>query len=178
MAEQKEMFGDKPSFTYDKIRSLSYMDQVLKESLRITPPLIQVMRMVKKDIEYGNYKIPAGHYIAVSPTATHHIKEYYPEPEKFDPERFATDAASASAAGDDEQPTKGGRYTYLPFGAGRHRCIGEGFAYVQIKTLWSTILSQYEILPDGPMPKPDYQSLVVLPSNPCNIRYKKRVQKA
>ena len=141
------------------------MDKVLKETLRICPPLIQVMRKVKNEIEHGGYKIPAGHYICISPTATHHLPSHFPNPDKFLPERF--DDASV-------EESKGGIYPYIPFGAGRHRCIGEGFAYMQIKTMWSTILSQFEITLEGERPKPDYQSLVVLPTRPCNVRYKRR----
>lgn len=163
--EQTGLFGKTPHFDYDGVKKLEYMDTVLKETLRICPPLIQVMRKVMVDMDCNGYKIPKGHYIAISPSATHHIPTLWTNPSDFNPERFN---------GTDAEESKGGQYPYLPFGAGRHRCIGEGFAYVQIKTLWSTILSQYEIFPDGPLPKPDYQSLVVLPSRPCNIRYKRR----
>lgn len=65
------------------------------------------------------------------------------------------------------------KFCYVPFGAGRHRCIGESFAYVQNKTIWSVILEMYEIELVGDFPEPNYQSMIHTPITSI-VRYKKR----
>ena len=67
------------------------------------------------------------------------------------------------------------KFSYIPFGAGRHRCIGESFAYVQIKAVWSTLLRMYEFdLVDGHFPEVDVTTMIHTPKNPV-IRYRKRL---
>ena len=66
------------------------------------------------------------------------------------------------------------KFSYVPFGAGRHRCIGEAFAYVQIKTIWSTLLRIYEFeLIDGKFPEINFTTLLHTPDHPV-IRYRRR----
>ena len=66
------------------------------------------------------------------------------------------------------------KFSYVPFGAGRHRCIGETFAYVQIKTIWSVMLQLFEFeLADGHFPGVNYQTMIHTPLNPI-IAYKRR----
>jgi len=76
----------------------------------------------------------------------------------FDPDRFLPPR---------EEDVKGGKFCYFPFGAGRHRCIGEQFAYLQIKTIIATFLRLFAIkLTEKGFPQPDYTSMVVLPKEP------------
>ena len=66
------------------------------------------------------------------------------------------------------------KFCYIPFGAGRHRCIGEAFAYVQIKTIWSALLRTYEFeLVDGRFPPINTATLIHTPAHPV-IRYRRR----
>ena len=68
------------------------------------------------------------------------------------------------------------KFSYVPFGAGRHRCIGERFAYVQIKTIWATMLRLFQFdLVDGHFPKINYQTMIHTPLDPI-IAYKRRVK--
>lgn len=167
--EVMEIAGNEP-LTFDHIKKMRSFDSAIKETLRIHPPLIQIMRLVVKDLTYKNYKIPAGNFICVSPTANHMLPEAFPNPEKFEPERFERDNSSA----DEEKHDINSRFSFVPFGAGRHRCIGENYAFMQLKTIWATILRHYDVVNVTGVPAPSYSSLVVLPSHPNSIKFVKR----
>ena len=155
--------------TYDHIKEFKVFDQVIKETLRIHPPLVQIMRLVVNDITYKNIRIPAGHFICASPTANHMLENVFPNPKKFDPERF-----SIAQEEEEQQKQFNGKFAYSPFGGGRHRCIGEQYAYMQLKTIWATIFRHYDIEAVQPVPLPSYTSLVVLPTEPSHIKFVKR----
>ena len=75
---------------------------------------------------------------------------------------------------DEKKPSGEDKFSYVPFGAGRHRCIGEFFAYVQIKTIWSVLLRKYEFeLVNGHFPEIDFETMIHTPKNPF-VRYKTR----
>ena len=75
---------------------------------------------------------------------------------------------------DENNATNSEKFCYIPFGAGRHRCIGESFAYIQIKTIWSTLLRLFEFdLVNGYFPEVNYTTMIHTPMNPI-IRYKRR----
>merc|ERR1711966_39398 len=67
--------------------------------------------------------------------------------------------------------------SYIGFGAGRHGCMGETFAFMQIKTIWSVLIRNFEFDLIGDLPEPDYEGMVVGPKHPCKIRYKRRDRK-
>lgn len=77
-------------------------------------------------------------------------------------------AGESSTTGDN-------KFSYVPFGAGRHRCIGETFAYVQNKTIWSVLLEQYSLQLEGDMPEPNYQSMIHTPVS-STVTYRRRQQ--
>ncbi|XP_008570378.1 PREDICTED: lanosterol 14-alpha demethylase isoform X2 [Galeopterus variegatus] len=111
----------------------------------------------------AGYTIPPGHQVCVSPTVNQRLKDSWIERLDFNPDRYLRD-----------NPASGEKFAYVPFGAGRHRCIGENFAYVQIKTIWSTMLRLYEFdLIDGYFPTVNYTTMIHTPENPV-IRYKRR----
>jgi sterol 14-demethylase len=67
-----------------------------------------------------------------------------------------------------------GRYQLAGFGGGRHGCMGEQFAYMQIKTIWSVLLRNFDMELVSPLPVPDFEAMVVGPKGECKIRYKRR----
>lgn len=122
-----------------------------------------MMRMVRTPQTVAGYTIPPGHQLCVSPTVNQRLKDSWVERLNFNPDRYLQDS-----------PASGEKFAYIPFGAGRHRCIGENFAYVQIKTIWSTMLRLYEFdLIDGYFPTVNYTTMIHTPKNPV-IRYKQR----
>ena len=113
-------------------------------------------------MQYKGFTIPAGHFICVSPSAIHRREDVWSNPNAFDPERFTRpDAADAH------------KFSYIPFGAGRHKCIGESFAYLQVKSIVATLNRLFEFELAGAPPAGDYTSMIALPTN-YSIRYRRR----
>ncbi|XP_011407086.2 PREDICTED: lanosterol 14-alpha demethylase-like [Amphimedon queenslandica] len=162
--EQLEVCGSNcPPLDYDQLKDLTFLDCCLKETLRLRPPIMTMMRMAKTEQDVGGYTIPAGHQVCVSPTVNHQLNENWTDPQTFNPDRFV-----------DEELSNSEKFSYVPFGAGRHRCIGESFAYVQIKTIWSVLLRKYQFeLVGGVFPPVNYQTMIHTPTQPV-IAYKLR----
>ncbi|XP_068094665.1 lanosterol 14-alpha demethylase [Hyperolius riggenbachi] len=163
-AEQKAVYGeDLPPLEYEQLKDLHVLDRCIKETLRLRPPIMTMMRMARTPQSVGGYDIPPGHQVCVSPTVNHRLKDTWVKNTEFIPDRYLH-----------ENPAAGEKFAYVPFGAGRHRCIGENFAYVQIKTIWSTMLRLYEFdLVDGYFPTINYTTMIHTPNNPM-IRYRRR----
>uniref|UniRef100_A0A8C4V6B5 Lanosterol 14-alpha demethylase n=1 Tax=Falco tinnunculus TaxID=100819 RepID=A0A8C4V6B5_FALTI len=163
-AEQKAVCGDDlPPLTYEQLKDLSLLDCCLKETLRLRPPIMTIMRMARAPQTVAGYNIPPGHQVCVSPTVNHRLRDSWKDALEFKPDRYLQD-----------NPAAGEKFAYIPFGAGRHRCIGENFAYVQIKTIWSTLLRLYEFdLINDYFPTINYTTMIHTPNNPI-IRYKRR----
>ncbi|XP_039593117.1 lanosterol 14-alpha demethylase isoform X2 [Polypterus senegalus] len=164
-AEQKAVCGeDLPPVKYEQIKDLNLLDRCLKETLRLRPPIMTMMRMAKTPQVVEGFTIPPGHQVCVSPTVNHRLQDTWIHRLDFNPDRYLN-----------ENNGTGEKFAYVPFGAGRHRCIGENFAYIQIKTIWSTLLRLYEFeLLDGYFPTVNYTTMIHTPHNPI-IRYKRRV---
>ena len=135
---------DLPALTYENLQKLDLHSKVIKETLRIHAPIHSIIRAVKNPmpVEGTPYVIPTTHNVLSSPGVTARSEEFFPEPLKWNPHRW--DEADAPKEEEDEEKidygyglvTKGTNSPYLPFGAGRHRCIGEQFAYVQLAKFW------------------------------------------
>lgn len=150
---------------YDGQKDCSLLENCMKETLRLRPPIMTMMRMAMEEVSVNGYTIPAGHQVCVSPTTNQRLPDTWENPADFDPDRFL----------DTKGATSEEKFSYIPFGAGRHRCIGESFAYVQIKVIMAIILRTYELdLVDGYFPEVNYTTMIHTPMNPI-INYKKRV---
>ncbi|KAH6591820.1 hypothetical protein BASA61_004774 [Batrachochytrium salamandrivorans] len=136
---------DLPEFDYEQMQQLTYLDCVMKETLRMHPPIHTIMRKVESDIVYMGFTIPAGNFLCGSAAVSQLDPVRFTDPHKFDPSRFVRnneDTAEWTINGVDISQ-KSARSYFLPFGAGRHRCIGESFAYVQNKTIVSAFIRRY-----------------------------------
>ncbi|KAI9201870.1 cytochrome P450 [Polychytrium aggregatum] len=168
-----------PPLDYDSLRQLTYLDNTMKETLRMHSPLHTLMRKVVKNCEFQGYTIPKGHFLCMSPTVSQYDSTRFPDPETFDPTRHvnSTEGAGEWTINGVDISQKSAKSHFLPFGAGRHRCIGEAFAFVQVKTIISMMLRRIQLeLPKDKNGKPifpeaDFTSLVVLPKKPCNLSY-------
>jgi cytochrome P450 len=113
----------------------AYLTATIQETLRIRPVLPNVApRLVAKPIEIGGWTYPAGCSLVPNSYLIHHDPEIYPEPDRFQPERFL-----------DEQP---GTYTWIPFGGGRRRCLGASFAMLEMKIVLRKALAAFELQAD------------------------------
>ena len=108
-----------------------YLDAVAKETLRIRPVVPDVGRILKEPVEVAGYQLPAGVMVVPSITLVHDSAEVYPRPDDFDPDRMVGATLS---------PT-----TWLPFGGGNRRCLGAGFAMVEMRVVLREILRRVEL---------------------------------
>jgi sterol 14-demethylase len=142
MDEQSEIFKGKkesslyPStLTYEEVQNMPIFDQVLSETLRLHPPFFQLSRAVKEATKFGDYVIPEGHLVNVSPGVAHRLPELWGEnAENFDPSNFTKEAKKG------HKP-----YSYIPFGGGMHQCGGRKFAWNSLKVSLSWLLRNYEL---------------------------------
>ncbi|XP_069702069.1 cytochrome P450 4C1-like [Periplaneta americana] len=136
--EQKGVFGEDlyRSVTCDDLPHMPYLEQVIKEAMRLFPPIPYLFRMIEKETDLENgYLLPTGCYSMIVSYAAHRNPEYFPDPERFDPERFSPENSVG------RHP-----YAYLPFGAGRRMCVAYKFGIMEAKTMLSTILRRFHIV--------------------------------
>ena len=152
--------GEELSFA--SLRAIPALDRFIFEVLRLHPPLVTLMRHVRKDFEYKGCTIPAGDTIVISPYVAHRIPELFPDPERFDPTR----------------PEPPSVFAYIPFGGGRRKCVGNAFALLQVKSIFCALLRRYEFeLVDEPSSYRDVMpSLILRTSEPCRLRYRRRAR--
>jgi len=132
--------------TYEALHKMKYLDMVISEGLRIQPPAPQLDRSCTKDytMDLGNGKsveIKKGDIIFLPYYVLHHDSEYFPNPEKFDPDRFSDENKDSIVAG-----------SYLPFGMGPRACIGSRFALMEAKLLLFNVLANFSIVPSPKTP--------------------------
>lgn len=155
--------------SYEALTKMNLLHASMKETLRMHPPLIFLMRKVLEPRVAlgGRFEIPEGDYVVASPSVAGMLPDVFAEPGKWDPDRFLPPRDEDKVA----------PFSFLGFGAGRHGCMGEGFAYVQIKTIWSLLLKMFDLEAIGETcPEPNYNALVVGPSHgTCMVRYKRKV---
>lgn len=124
-AEADAVLGDGP-VTAENVGQLHYALAVYKESMRLIPPAPIMMRTAVRDTTVGGYQVSAGTVVLVSPYTLHRRPDFFADPERFDPDRFMTDL---------DLP----RHAYLPFGAGRHVCIGNHLALLEGQVILATL---------------------------------------
>jgi retinoid hydroxylase len=131
-AELSQVTDDGP-LSLSHLNKLSYMNNVLKEVERLYPPVFGMARGVVKDVEFAGYRIPAGWNVDISPMITHRLPEIYPDPDRFNPDRFAPP----------REEDKRYLYSLIGFGGGPHTCIGVELARLEMKVFLATLLRQY-----------------------------------
>jgi cytochrome P450 len=128
-----------------------YLGALVKEVLRFRPPIpVGAGRVLDEPFEIGRHRIPAGTLILIDAWGVHHDPAVYPDPERFQPERFLTAPPAP--------------YSWLPFGGGAHRCIGAALAELEIKIALATILSRVAIAPaDAELAPPARRAITIVP---------------
>ncbi|MFT4615319.1 MAG: sterol 14-demethylase, partial [Bacteroidia bacterium] len=158
--ELQELFSDGAQLTMEALREIPRLERFIEEVLRLHPPLVLLMRRVLEDIDYNGTLIEAGKTVAISTYGSHRNTDYFPDPERFDYHREKPDTL----------------WAYIPFGGGPHKCAGNAFAMMQLKSIFAALLPRYEF--DLVDPNDSYQddlsAMVLKPSSPCRLRYKRR----
>jgi len=124
--------NDRPAFTH--VDRLVCTRRVLEESLRLYPPAWGFSRLSLDDDEIGGYHVPKGSIVFVIPYVVHRRPKLWPDPERFDPDRFAPEHESARQ-----------KFSYIPFGGGPRGCIGNQFAMLEAQLIVAAIAQRYRI---------------------------------
>lgn len=203
LQEQKDVLGTNADgtikdLTFESLSRLPLHNQVVKETLRIHAPIHSILRKVKSPmrVEGTPYVIPTTHSLLAAPGATSKMDSYFPEASLWEPhrwddspaEKYARLAPAHLKEGVVEEKedygyglvSKGAASPYLPFGAGRHRCIGEQFAYVQLQTITAMVIRDFRFTNVDGSDKvvgTDYSSLFSRPLSPAVIRWERREKK-
>ena len=154
MTEEADASFATGTLTADALRHLDVTHRVALETLRLYPIAPAITRTVSNTFEFAGYTIPAGEKVIVATTVPHHLPQYFPEPERFDIERYTPERQEHHEPG-----------VFAPFGAGPHVCLGAGFAEVAIAATMATIVHEVELALDpldyvlkvspAPTPSPD-----------------------
>ena len=152
--------------SYQALREMPWLEASLKETLRLHPPLILLLRVAMEDLEFRDFTIRAGEMVGASPWVSNRIPEDFVDPERFDPSRYI-----APREEDRLNP-----WTWIPFGAGRHRCVGSAFALMQLKAIFSVLYQDWEF--ELALPADEYvadlSKMVIQLRQPCTVRYRRR----
>lgn len=135
--------GEGP-LTYEQLEQMVDTDNAVKETLRLHPSVMMMQRRTIRDCELGGLQIPANTVLFIAPQFTHRMTEWWDQPERFDPDRFA----------EPRNEHKRHPFSFVGFGGGAHKCIGMHFAMMQAKSFLYHFLRRYRFeLPVGYAPK-------------------------
>ena len=165
-AELEDLYADGQEVSFHALRQIPKLENVIKETLRLHPPLIILMRVAQGEFEVQGYPIHKGDFVAASPAVSNRIAEDFPDPDAFDPDRYNKPREEDVLH----------RWTWIPFGAGRHRCVGAAFGTMQIKAIFSVLLREYDF--EMAQPAESYRNyhskMVVQLARPATFRYRRR----
>ena len=120
--------------TNEDLGNLTYLECVIKETMRILSPVPLVLRTVKEDLTVAGKTIPKDSTLMVFLTMIHRDERYFPDPERFDPDRFLPENSA------DRHP-----YAFIPFSAGKRNCIGQRFAMMEMKVIIANVLRKFKV---------------------------------
>jgi sterol 14alpha-demethylase len=152
--------------TYQALREIPWLEASLKETLRLHPPLILLLRKVMTPFEVEGVRIEPGKLVGASPAVSNRLPEAFDQPERFDPSRYITPREDDLA----------NPWNWIPFGAGRHRCVGAAFAMMQLKAIFCVLLRDWTFEAAQPPEsyRNDHSKMVVQLAQPCTVRYRRR----
>jgi sterol 14alpha-demethylase len=166
VSELDELYSDGSEVSFRSLRAIPRLEGAIKEALRLHPPLILLLRVAQDDFEVRGQRIERGDFVAATPAISNRIPEDFPDPDSFHPERYA----------EARQEDLVNRWTWIPFGAGRHRCVGAAFAMMQLKAIFSVLLRDFsfELAQPPESYRNDHSKMVVQLAQPCRVTYRRR----
>ena len=174
VAELGDLFGSQasvreepPTVSFQALRAIPRLEAAIKEALRLHPPLILLLRAATRELEVQGYRVPAGALVGATPAISNRIAADFPDPDAFAPQRYT----------EPRQEDLVNRWTWIPFGAGRHRCVGANFAMIQLKAIFLVLLRDwtFELAQPPDSYRNDHSKMVVQLARPCVVRYRRRV---
>ncbi|WOX14811.1 cytochrome P450 [Streptomyces sp. N50] len=159
--ELESVCGDRP-LCHQDLDQLPYSRRVLQEAIRKYGPAWMVTRTAARDVDLGGHRVPRGADVIWSPYLHQHDPDHFPDPDTFDPDRWTPERAPAT------------RGSFLAFGDGRRKCIGENFAWAELQIILATVLRTWPRLELTSRPpraqavvtvKPDTMTMAFLPSS-------------
>jgi sterol 14-demethylase len=162
-AEIHGRYAEGEDYSFQSLRDLEKTEGAVKEALRIHPPLFILLRAALEDCEVLGYQVKKGNWVAVSPMVAHRDENVFKNALEFDPDRYGP--------GREEDKRS---FAYISFGGGRHKCMGNAFAILQIKTIMAVLLNRYDFELAGDPVETDFQGLVLGPKPPIRIRYRRQ----
>ncbi|XP_045537192.1 cytochrome P450 4C1, partial [Papilio machaon] len=165
LAELNEIYGKtNRAVTMEDLNEMRYLERCIKEAIRLYPPVPFISRKLNNNVQLSNYTVPAGTLCHIHIYDLHRLESLYPNPDKFDPDRFLP-----------ENVAKRHNYAYIPFSAGPRNCIGQKFAMMQMKTAVSAILRNFKLLPVTGCSDLEFQAdLILRNSKPVFVKFVKR----
>jgi len=160
--ELDELVAEGAEVSYQALREMPKLEAAIKEALRLHPPLILLLRVAKVPLEVEGRLIPAGALVAASPSVSNRLPQAFNDAEAFDPRRYL----------DPREDDAANPWSWIPFGAGRHRCVGAAFAMMQLKAIFSVLLRRYsfELTQPHDTYRNDHSKMVVQLAQPCAAR--------
>ena len=119
---------------FTRLDDLVLTEMAFKETMRLSPPVPSLARGAVRDFEFKGFQIPAGTGVRINLLYTHHMPEYWPDPERYDPMRFDAQASRTRH-----------KFAFVPFGGGAHMCLGLHFAYMQAKCFTWHLLNRFRV---------------------------------
>jgi sterol 14-demethylase len=170
VAELDELYADGAEVSYQALRSMPRLEGAIKEALRLHPPLILLLRVANVDLDVAGVHIPAGKMVGASPWVSNRLPEAFGDGDAFRPGRYLDDPAADAA----------NPWNWIPFGAGRHRCVGAAFAMMQLKAIFSVLLKDWTF--DAAQPLDSYRNdlskMVIQLAQPCRATFRSRAADA
>jgi sterol 14alpha-demethylase len=162
IAELDALHAEGHEVSYQALREMPKLEAAIKEALRLHPPLILLLRVAQTDLEVEGHRIPAGSLVGASPSVSNRLREAFADADQFDPHRYLDPRAD-----DVDNP-----WSWIPFGAGRHRCVGAAFAMMQLKAIFSVLLRgfTFELTQPHDTYRNDHSKMVVQLAQPCAAR--------
>jgi cytochrome P450 len=157
--EAHAVLGDRAPTAAD-VAALAYTTGVVKEAMRLYPPVYGIARRTGAPVDVGGHLLPAGSVLLVSPWVTHRHPRHWEHPDRFDPDRFTPEREAGRH-----------RYAYLPFGGGPRACLGSHFAMLEAVIATATVVRGYR-LETAPDPVPLATGITLRPAAavPCTLR--------
>lgn len=161
LANLKDELSNSPTDSPASLAQLPYLKAIVQETLRLNPLVTEVLRILKKPMELGEYRLPAGMAVAPAAILAHYNPETYPEPDRFRPERFLERSYSP--------------FEYMPFGGGNRRCIGAAFASFEMAIVLGTFIKRFDwdLLETKPL-RSTRRSVTMGPSTNVRVRFVKK----